>query len=195
MDLCNPALTPSSSSCYSTTRAWRLSVLVCRSVSAPADLNHLMEEWRKFTSNDKVEIVRQILRQWFDKHPLQDAAWAVLEIRRRDICHKINVDQADHPWINISNLKKVVHGGVTGSATAVDQLPHPPILVSLLSVKILMSHDHRLTLSYVQKDRALWTIELIVDPMVKRDSHKTRISKLVLSQQARAIKAELIIKN
>jgi len=49
-------------------------VMVRLSVSVPSDLNHLIEEWRLYTGNDKVEIIRQILRQWFDEHPLPDAA-------------------------------------------------------------------------------------------------------------------------
>ena len=42
------------------------------SVSVPADLNRLIEEWRLYTGNDKVEIIRQILRQWFEQNPLPE---------------------------------------------------------------------------------------------------------------------------
>ena len=45
-------------------------VMVRLSVSVPADLNRLIEEWRLYTGNDKVEIIRQILWKFFNEHPL-----------------------------------------------------------------------------------------------------------------------------
>ena len=47
--------------------------IVRLSVAVPASLNRQIEEWRLFTGNDKVEIIRQILKQWFDEHPLPNA--------------------------------------------------------------------------------------------------------------------------
>ena len=47
--------------------------IVRLSVAVPASLNHQIEEWRLYTGNDKVEIIRQILRQWFEQNPLPSA--------------------------------------------------------------------------------------------------------------------------
>jgi hypothetical protein len=45
-------------------------VMVRLSVSVSADLNRLIEEWRLYTGNDKVEIIRQVLWKLFKEHPL-----------------------------------------------------------------------------------------------------------------------------
>ena len=47
------------------------------SVAVPDSLNRQIEEWRLYTGNDKVEIIRQILTQWFDENPLPDHASSV----------------------------------------------------------------------------------------------------------------------
>ena len=44
--------------------------MVRLSVSVSADLNRLIEEWRLYTGNDKVEIIRQVLWKFFREHPL-----------------------------------------------------------------------------------------------------------------------------
>ena len=33
-------------------------------------MNREIEEWRLLTGNDKAEILRQIIRQWLNEHPL-----------------------------------------------------------------------------------------------------------------------------
>ena len=40
------------------------------SLSMPVSMNREIEEWRLLTGNDKTEILRQIIRQWLDEHPL-----------------------------------------------------------------------------------------------------------------------------
>ncbi|MDB4638487.1 ribbon-helix-helix domain-containing protein [bacterium] len=40
------------------------------SLSLPLSMNRQIEEWRLLTGNDKTEILRQIIRQWLDDHPL-----------------------------------------------------------------------------------------------------------------------------
>ena len=40
------------------------------SLSMPVSMNREIEEWRLLTGNDKAEILRQIIRQWLNDHPL-----------------------------------------------------------------------------------------------------------------------------
>ena len=69
--------------------------------------------------------------------------------------HQISVDPTDHPGVHISDLKEVVDLRVSGSSAAVDHLPHPPILVGLLSGQIVVAHDHRHAWNHAQEDRLL----------------------------------------
>ncbi|QNI54389.1 hypothetical protein SynBIOSE41_01882 [Synechococcus sp. BIOS-E4-1] len=43
----------------------------------------------------------------------------------------------------------------SGTAAAVDYLPHPPILVSLLSGQTVVLHDHRFVWNHAQEVRLL----------------------------------------
>ncbi len=71
----------------------------------------------------------------------------------KDVRHQISVDPADHARIHIGDLKEVVDLRVTGSTAAVDHLPHPPILLGLLSGLKVVLDDDRHPWGHVQEHR------------------------------------------
>ena len=74
---------------------------------------------------------------------------------REDVGHQICIDPADYACIHITDLEQVVDLRVTGTTTAVDHLPYPPILVTLLSDLKVVLDDDRHPWSDIQKDRAI----------------------------------------
>ena len=66
--------------------------------------------------------------------------------------HQISIDPPDHTRVNISDLEEVVHGGITSSTAAVNNLTHPPILVSLFSGEEVMPDNDRHARFHVKKD-------------------------------------------
>ena len=86
--------------------------------------------------------------------------------------HQISVDPPDHAGINISDLEEVVETRITGSTTAVQHLPHPPILLGLFARQKVMLDNDRHARFHVQKD---WTIfrGLAVEAMVNGQKSST----------------------
>ena len=73
---------------------------------------------------------------------------------QQEMSYKIRIHPASNR-VNISDLKKVDNGRITGSDTTVEVWPYPPVSVSCLSSQILVAHDHSHARFHAQKDRSL----------------------------------------
>jgi len=65
----------------------------------------------------------------------------------------IRIDPPDHPDVQISVLKPMEHGWVTGSSIAMDHWPGPPILICPLAGQVVMPHNDRHPWMHIQEDQ------------------------------------------
>ena len=82
--------------------------------------------------------------------PKQVRPWPLSGFRQ-DVRHQISVDPADHAQIHIGDLGQVVDAQITGSSTAVNDLTHPPVFLSLFAGQKIVFHNHRHAWGNVQE--------------------------------------------
>ena len=78
--------------------------------------------------------------------------------------HQVCIDPMNLPCINISNLEDVVVLWLPGTSSAVDDMPHPPVLVAGFTRQKVMLHDHGHSWLHVQEQGSFPS--LLIDAVI-----------------------------